>query len=358
MVESTKIHFENQQFFVGLDTHAKQWTVTIRCNQMELKTFSMNPSPQELYRYLNRNYPGGEYFSVYEAGFGGFWIHKELTQLGIRNIVVHAADVPTTDKEKDRKTDRLDSRKLARELEDRKLKSIYIPDLFHQQLRSLCRLRNEVTVSSTRIKNRIKGFLYYYGISMPPHAEMSHWSNKFIQWLKQIPFEYPTAQDYMHFCIEELAQHRKRLAEITHSLRKYCRQYDLLGHIDLLLSIPGVGTTTAMSYYSELIDINRFPNLNHLASYVGLVESVHSSDNKGPDLGLTRRRNRYLRYLIIEAAWIAIRKDPALLHKYNKLTRRMSKQKAIVHIAKLLLNRIRFVWKNQMPYQMSVVHSN
>jgi len=358
MVESTKIHFENQPFFVGLDTHARQWTVTIRCNQMELKTFSMNPSPQELFRYLDRNYPGGEYLSVYEAGFCGFWIHQELVQLGIRNIVVHAADVPTTDKEKDQKTDIRDSRKLARELENKELESIYIPDLFHQQLRALCRLRNEVTKNSTRVKNRIKGFLYYYGIPMPPHAEMSHWSNRFIQWLKQIQFDYPTAQDYIRFCIEELTQHRKRLFDITRSLRQYCRQYHLMDHIDGLLSVPGVGFITALSFYSELIDINRFPDLNHLASYVGLVESVHSSDNKGPDLGLTKRRNRYLRYLIIEAAWVAIRKDPVLLQKYNALSRRMKKQNAIVHIAKRLLNRIRFVWKHQTPYKMGVVHSN
>ena len=358
MDQSTKNHFTNQQFFVGIDAHARQWTVTIRCNQMVLKTFCMNPSPQELSRYLNKNYPGGDYLSTYEAGFCGFWIHKELTRIGIRNIVVHAADVPTTDKEKDRKTDPLDSRKLARELEDKKLESIYIPDLFHQQLRSLCRLRNQVTRNTTRVKNRIKGFLYYYGVSMPSQSEMSHWSNNFIQWLKQVSFDYPTGQDYLRLCVEELIQHRKRQLDIIRLLRHYCRQYHLMDCINWLRSVPGIGFVTAMTFYSELIDIKRFPNLNHLASYVGLVESVHSSDTRDPDLGLTRRRNRYLRHLIIEAAWVAIRKDPVLLHKYNALTRRMTKQKAIVHIAKRLLNRIRFVWMNQTPYVMGIVHSN
>jgi len=130
MDQDTKTHITNQQFYVGIDTHARQWTVTIRCNQIVLKTFCMNPSPQELSRYLNRNYPGGDYLSTYEAGFCGFWIHKELTRIGIRNIVVHAADVPTTDKEKDRKTDPLDSRKLARELEDKSWKASISPIYF------------------------------------------------------------------------------------------------------------------------------------------------------------------------------------------------------------------------------------
>jgi transposase len=358
MEQVTNIHFTNQRFFVGIDTHARQWTVTIRCNHIVLKTFCMNPSPQELSSHLNRNYPGGEYLSAYEAGFCGFWIHQELTRLGIRNIVVHAADVPTTDKEKDRKTDPLDSRKLARELEDNKLKSIYIPDLFHQQLRSLCRLRNEVTKNSTRVKNRIKGFLYYYGVPMPSQAEMSHWSNNFIQWLKQIPFDHAAGKDYLRLCVEELLEHRKRKTEILRLLRNHYQQYNLLKPVEWLRSVPGIGFPTAMSFYSELIDIKRFPNLNHLSSFFGLVESVHRSDTKDPDLGLTKRRNRFLRHLIIEAAWVAIRKDPVLLHKYNALTRRMVKQKAIIHIAKLLLNRIRFVWMNQTPYVTGVVTSN
>jgi len=86
-----------------------------------------------------------------------------------------------------------------------------------------------------------------------------------------------------------------------------------------------------------------------------LVPSVHSSADKTSELGLTQRRNRYLRHLIVEASWVAIRKDPALLLAFNQLTRRMKKQDAIIRIAKKLLRRIRHVWKNQKPYVMAVV---
>ena len=41
---------------------------------------------------LNRPF-AAEYHSVYEAGFCGFWIHWELTNLGIHNIVVNPAIV-------------------------------------------------------------------------------------------------------------------------------------------------------------------------------------------------------------------------------------------------------------------------
>ena len=64
----------------------------------------------------------------------------------------------------------MDSRKIARELENKSLNSIYIPDELHQQLRSLCRLRGQSVVNQTRVKNRIKGHLHTYGI---PHTMSS-----------------------------------------------------------------------------------------------------------------------------------------------------------------------------------------
>ena len=76
--KNTEVDFSNQKFFLGIDVHKKNWKITIRTNQMELKTFSMNPQPGELVNYLQRNYPNGEFRSVYETGFCGYWIDKQL----------------------------------------------------------------------------------------------------------------------------------------------------------------------------------------------------------------------------------------------------------------------------------------
>jgi transposase len=58
---------------------------------------------------------------------------------------------------------------------------------------------------------------------------------------------------------------------------------------------------------------------------------------------------------LIQSAWVAVRKDPALTLKYYQLVRRMPCQKAIIRIAKKLLSRIRFVLKNKQPYVTAVV---
>ena len=99
-----------------------------------LKKFS--PSPEALHGFLKRSYPGAQYHSVYETGFCGFWIHERLRELGIDNIVVNPADVPTKSSEKLRKRDAADSNKLARSLRANELEGIYTPDSVSLEMRS------------------------------------------------------------------------------------------------------------------------------------------------------------------------------------------------------------------------------
>lgn len=337
-------------FFVGLDVHKKQWTVTIRTEGIALKTFSMNPSPQELGQYLARHYPGGIYKSVYEAGFCGFWIHDQLCALGIENMVIHAADVPTTHKERNGKNDRRDSRKLSRELEHHALTAIYVPTEPQRHLRSLCRLRERQVRNRTRVKNRIKGHLQFYGIAMPAQSEMAHWSHRFLDWLKTVEFSSLPATDYLRLCLSELDDHRRRLAEIHRLLRQVCQQEPHKATIQCLRSVPGIGFVLAVTLYTELCTMDRFRRFDDLASYVGLVPSITSSDDHDINHGLTPRHKRYLRHLLIESAWVAIRHDADLLARFLRLTQRMKKQEAIIRIAKILLRRIRYVWQHHTEY--------
>jgi transposase len=110
-----------------------------------------------------------------------------------------------------------------------------------------------------------------------------------------------------------------------------------------------------MILLTELCDLARFRNLDHLASYVGLIPDIHDSGETEYTGGLTFRRNAQLRDVLIEAAWTAARLDPVLLLAFNEYCRRMKKTKAIVKIARRLLNRIRYVLKNQVDYVPGVI---
>ena len=126
-------------------------------------------------------------------------------------------------------------------------------------------------------------------------------------------------------------------------------------HIELLRSIPGIGILTAMIILTEIEAINRFDNFDKFCSFIGLVPTTHSSGEKDIIGEITHRGNNFLRSAIVECAWIAVRKDITLNKSYHDYCRRMEPNKAIIRISRKLLNRIRYVLKNNQPYVYSLV---
>jgi transposase len=357
MGHNTKLDFSDQDIYIGLDIHKKNWTVSIFTEDFEHKTFSQNPEPDILVNYLHRNFPGANYHSVYEAGYCGFWIHEALRAHGINNIVSNPADVPTKDKERKRKNNRIDSRKLARCLRSGDLEAIYVPKRKALEDRSLMRARRSAAKQQTRYKNQIKGFLSFFGIKIPEPFKEGRWSGAFIYWIETITMERATGKASLLFYLGELKHYRTKIAELNREIRKLATHEIYKERVKLLKTIPGIGPLTAMILLLELVDINRFKNLDKLASFIGLVPGEHSS---GPEdninnTDITPRSHHYLRAMLIEAAWVAVRKDPALILAFNELTKRMKKQDAIIRIAKKLLNRIRYVLKNHQPYAIAVL---
>ncbi|MGD1007664.1 MAG: IS110 family transposase [Ignavibacteriaceae bacterium] len=353
--ENNILNFNNQRFYVGIDVHKRSWKVTIRTGGLALKTYSMNPSPHDLSKYIQEKYPGGIYHSVYEAGFCGYFAHRQLEELGFKNIIVSPNEVPTNAKEKTNKTDSIDSRKLARELENGSIKGIYIPGPLNQELRSLVRMRYQLMQSSVRLKNQIKSYLDFYGHKIPENYQTKHWSGIFISYLRSLSFQYNIGKEQLEIYLSDLTEKRKLMVRVIKKIKSFCEEYGFNKDIQLLMKVPGIGFITAVTLYSELIDINRFPKLDNLASYVGLTPSVRSSADRENNLGLKMQHNKYLRSMLVEAAWIAVRKDPVLTACFNEYLKRMSKQEAIIRIAKKLLNRIRTVLKDKKEYVCSVV---
>ncbi len=172
--QSTALDFTGEDIFVGIDVHLNSWTVSIYTAHLEHKTFRQDPSPEILMRYLRRHFPGARYIGVYEAGYCGFWIYEALSEAGMDMMVINAADVPTTDRERTYKHDPVDSRKLARSLRSRELRPIYVPSREALEDRQLVRTRNRLISKQTRVKNQIKAMVRHFGITFPEEFARRH----------------------------------------------------------------------------------------------------------------------------------------------------------------------------------------
>lgn len=355
MKQSMQPDFTGHNVYVGIDVHKKSWAVSVYTEHNEHKTFTQPPDVGCLAGYLNRTFPHADYHSVYEAGFSGYWIHDRLHQHGIASMVVNPADVPTTDKQRRGKNDRIDSRKLGKTLRSKELKPIYIPPAMQREDRSLVRTRHAMVRKQTRCKNQITSMLAFYGIFMPPEMETRRWSRRFISWLESVELQYTSGTIALKTLIEELLHLRGLIANLTRQITLLSRSYDYAEAVWLLKTIPGISTLTAMILLVEIGDISRFKNLDKLASYAGLIPDTRSSGEEQIVAGITMRRNPMLRAILVESSWVAVRKDPALSLAFNNLCRRLKKNNAIIHIARKLLNRIRFVLNNRQPYVVAIV---
>jgi len=351
-----KVSFKGQQIYVGIDVHLKQWNVGIFTEKSFHKAFQQPPNGVALNKYLQRNFPGANYLTVYEAGLTGFSTHRQLESQGFHNIVVHPADVPTMDKERRQKRDKSDARKLGRGLRNGDLQELYVPSLEVQQDRELIRYRcNRLAPKLTRIKNQIKSLLYLYGIEKPTEfATSSHWPKAYIEWLHSIQMAYLSGQQALEHLLDELAFNQEKLRQANRQIIELSRQEAYRERVKLLRSVPGIGLLVAMVILTEIDQMERFESLDKLCHFVGLVPNVYASDDKERIGHQTRRGNSLLRRMLLQSAWVAKSQDPALLLRYEQLTERMHGNKAIIRIQKKLLSRIRRVMLTGQPYKCGI----
>jgi transposase len=327
---------------------------------LEHKRFTQPPEAKVLKNYLSRNFPGATYHSVYESGFSGFWAHRQLEELGIHSIITNAADVPTRQKEKLQKSDPVDSRKLARSLRSGDLDAIYVPLEATIEDRSLVRMRASVVKNMTRFKQQTKSFLNFYGIRYPEQFSTpgSHWSKNFLRWLKEDVdkrLKEESGKQSLSILVQEIEEQRKLLLLVNLHIKALSAKEKYVSNVKLLKTIPGIGLTTAMTFLTEIETIERFENTDHFAGYVGLIPNRHDSGDVKKDGEMTARGQSKLKKSLVESAWIAVRIDPALSLAFNKYVKRMEPNKAIIRIARKLLNRIYVVLKNKTEYVTGVV---
>lgn len=354
-ISSKLMDFSDQNIYVGMDVHHKSWKVHIYSDEFELKSFSQEPDIERLSNFLNSHYPRANYQLAYESGFCGFWIQRAFAAKGINCNVVHAADVPTNNKELLRKTDKVDSKKIAKGLKNGELNFIHVPDIDLELDRQLLRSREQLTKDTTRIKNRIKAILKLQGIAIPENYSAGKWSKAFINWLNEIDFKSVSGKLSLQTQINELVFFEEQKKKIDTAIKELSKTERYNTNAALLQSIPSIGILTAMILLTEIGDINRFKRLDELCSYCGIVPNCHSSGESENTEGLSRRGNSTIKTVLIECAWVAVKKDPALLLYYKQQIVHMKGQKAIIKVARKLLSRIRYVLMNQKEYVLGII---
>jgi transposase len=152
--------------------------------------------------------------------------------------------------------------------------------------------------------------------------------------------------DYTLSLIDNLSIQIKKLdGQIEKEQYKY-------PEIELLKSIPGIATFSAMMIISEIVNISRFESPAKLASYAGLVPSTYQSSQTQYNGRITKRGSKWLRWILTQCTHASVKsqKSHKLKSFYLRIERKKGAQKAIVATARKMLTTIWFILNKNEYY--------
>jgi transposase len=345
-----KIDYTGKHLFIGIDMHKKNWVITVRTYDLELRTLSIDPFPEVLEKFLEGEYPGGSYHLVYEAGCFGYASYDYFKDRGIEIIVtppnrMYRENGPI-------KTDKRDSRALALVLSRGMLRQVVVPSRQVRELRQMLRIRHKQRNRKKQIQQEILGMLRHLNIRL----QRRNWGRGRLEELRQIRFCEEGLNYSFSLLLDEYEFYVKQLALSNAHIKEYSRQ--IAAHwptIERISQIKGIGPLTAFQFTMHLFDRkDRFRHPDKLVHYLGLTPSEHSTGGKERK-GRISGGNPQLRALIIQVAWQAVRWDPILLDKFERVYEHSgNRQKAIVAVARKLMVRVYTIYQRNERYQIGL----
>jgi len=227
------------------------------------------------------------------------------------------------------KTDKIDATILAQLLRGDLIPRAYLAPPEVRELRDLLRLRASLVRLRTAVKNKVHAILAKRGLRVPVTDLFGRAGRRWLAEQVLSPVHQSAIQSYLAV-IEPLD------AEIDRVSREIDRQAEERQETPWLTSIPGVGRYTALFLLSEIGDIRRFPDGDHLAAYAGLVPIVRASGGRARLGPITKQGSPWLRWLLVETVHRAVRRPGCLKERYEGLLRRKGTAVATVAVARSL----------------------
>ena len=252
--------------------------------------------------------------SCYEAGRDGFWIHRALTGLGVRNRVVDSASIEVNRRARRAKTDRLDALKLARLLvrvcagERGAWSEVRVPSVAVEAARQVSRERTALTQEQTRLRNQLRGWLTVWGASLPRRRAAGWWTTV-RDWVGA-----PLAaevQARLARASARLALLETQIAELETQQQAAVTAAAPASPVRLLVQLKGVATTSASVLLDEGLVWRAFRNRREIGGLLGFAPTPYDSGESHRDQGISRAGNARLQSISIQLAWNWVRWQPA-----------------------------------------------
>jgi transposase len=242
------------------------------------------------------------------------------------------------------KTDRRDARVLSEVSCRIDLPSVHIPSSRSREWKTICGMHDALMTARTKLINNLRGWLRGQGQRISKGQAETFAAR--IRCLGSLP-PYVTSQvEALAALNEKVIASEKRIQALAEG-DEVCRR---------LMTVPGVGPSTAVRFVAAIDDVSRFDSAAKVASYFGLVPGESSSSERQQRLSITKAGPASVRWVLGQAAWalqIRCRQPSArplqlwaaeIKHKHGKRT-------ATTALAHKLARILYALWRDGTTYQ-------
>jgi transposase len=259
--------------------------------------------------------PDAPVICCYEAGREGFWLHRWLETVGVRNLVVDSSSIRITRRARRVKTDRLDAHQLLHSLlrylagDWTTWSVVHVPSEAAEAARQPSRELQTLTHERTRSCSRIRGLLAAQGIREVRLAGLAGRLGRLGRWNGQ-----PVSAELQGQLGRELArleQLEEQIRAVEAECRARLRQPGVVSEqVQALLRLRAIGPRSAWLFSTELFAWRQFRNRRQVGAVVGLTPTPYDSGSEQRDQGISRAGNAAVRTMATEIAWQWLRYQP------------------------------------------------
>jgi transposase len=251
--------------------------------------------------------------SCYEAGPDGFWVHRCLTMLGVRNVVVDSASIEISRRLRRAKTDRLDVDKLLAQLvrfsagERTAFRVVHVPSEADEHRRHLHRELRALITDRGRVRNRIGGLLATQGVRIKVRMDFRAQLPALRQWNGEaLP---TTFQSRLVREWEKVELYSMQITALERERAELLRRSSdpAIARVRQLLELRGLGEASAWLFVMELFAWRHFSNRRQVGAVTGLVPTPYKSGTLAREQGISKAGNRIVRTIAVQIAWIWVR---------------------------------------------------
>lgn len=277
-----------------------------------------------------------------EASGHARWFEWLLGELQFELWIGDAAEIRTKRVRK-QKTDRQDAQLILRLMMEDRFPRIWVPSWENRDLRQLLWHRHRMVQARTRLMNQLQSVALNEGL----RCKKKLWRDAGREQLESFRLA-PWASRRRRDLLELLDRLTPTIAELSTAVEQ---EAERCPEAKRLRTHPGVGSLTALAFVLIIGRAERFQCGKQIASYLGLVPSEESSGDRRRLGHITKQGSSLLRFLLVEAAQVTVRSDPAWRSKYFHLAMRRGRKIAKIAMARRLAVRLYWMWRKGWDYE-------